>query len=239
MPGTSDKLLNRSRYCTLVVAGRHTHTHTNDITASKSRAACPFVFSKQSTDPYTPTTLRWADGLARRLYRTAEADTQQWVSKVLAGPAKTVRPASGDAGSSPISSADETMSLCPLPSSLVQPRPSPPACCDTDLGVLWSGGKCGHAFYERPCDDKTHRILPGCGADLLAVLCLIHPRWRPRVGLGLEGRTGTAKGVLLLLKLDYVSFAWGKEVLGGMLGQPSIQALKGAKIRLGVLEWSR
>lgn len=43
--------------------------------------------------------------------------------------------------------------------------------------------------------------------------------------------------LLLLLKLDEVSFAWGKEVLAGMLGHLN-PSLKGAKIRLGMLEWS-
>lgn len=42
---------------------------------------------------------------------------------------------------------------------------------------------------------------------------------------------------LLLLKPDEVSFAWGKEVLAGMLGHLN-PSLKGAKIRLGMLEWS-
>lgn len=133
---------------------------------------------------HTPTTLGlgWAGGLARRLYRIAEADNQQRVSKVLAGPAKPFVLRPENAGSSPISSADETMSLCPLP------RPSSPAGCGADPQVLWSKGKCGHAFYERPCDDKKTLVeiyQAAVQIYLPYILCLNpHLGWRPRVGLG-------------------------------------------------------
>jgi hypothetical protein len=57
--------------------------------------------------------------------------------------------------------------------------------------------------------------------------------------VGLEGRAGPAKSVFLLLRLDDVGFAWGKEALAGMLGHPFDPSLEGAKSVWAVLEWSR
>lgn len=77
--------------------------------------AATLFFFETSTDPLRQQPCAGLGGLARRLYRTAEADSQQRVSKVLAGPAKPFVLRPENAGSSSISSADETIELMSTP----------------------------------------------------------------------------------------------------------------------------
>lgn len=93
-------------------------------------------------------------------------------------------------------------------------------------------GKCGHAFYERPCDDKnsSNFTLPGCGADPRTALRLSTFDGLAPVG----GGTSTAQR-LLLLKLDKRSaFGMGQGDAGRHAGTPQSQAFLGPRSVWGV-----
>lgn len=121
------------------------------------------------------------------------------------------------------------MSLCPLPPSLVQPRPSPPACCGADPQVQWSKGKCGHAFYERPCDDKTSSNLTRLRRRSTYPYCARSTHLDGGPG-SVWGRMGARpNNVLLLFKLDEASLARVKGAAGRHAGTSPVQAWKGPR----------